>query len=333
MSKKQDKTYWDSWLFSVVVAFSIVCATFGTLHVMRGVFFWAKKPVSDTLQLKRLSVSWPAMKWLYIPVQWAAGLFAMGATLIGIYDIYIGHLTLGSVILSTLVFLAAPLCGLVFMIFDWMEAYHLDPQAQKDLAGTRAEALVEKLIEINRECYPQCESLHGTLFVFNQGTPEEYSVEADHILITTHNIFLIETKYKSGAIFADADSPNWKTSTHQGQGVMRNALLQAKNTARVLQKELGSVQNIVPIVAIYGQKVSIIGGPGNVVWAHNLLNTIHAFELANQERQKLDPAAILTELKLKASKNPKDFDRHLIRTNAATHRAELSEIVNSSSIS
>jgi hypothetical protein len=333
MPKKQGKPYGDSWLFSVVLTFFMVVATLGTSYAMRAAFFWAKKPASDALQLKRLSASWPAMKWLYIPVQWTAGLFAMGVALIGIHDIYTGHLTLDSVSLSVLVFLVVPLCGLVFMIFDWMEAYHLDPQAQKDLAGTKAEVLVEKIIEINRGCYPQCESLHGTLFVFNRGTPEEYSVEADHILITTHNIFLVETKYKSGIIFADADSPNWKISTRQGQGVMRNALLQVKNTARALQKEFGSVQNIVPIVAIYGLDVSIVGGPGNVVWAHNLLDAIDAFELVNQEQKKLDPPAILAELKLKVSTESRDFDKHLTRANAAKRRAELSEIVKSSSIS
>lgn len=72
-------------------------------------------------------------------------------------------------------------------------------------------------------------------------------------------LYLLETKYKSGTIHADADAPQWQTICAQGiNGSMRNALLQAKNTALVLEPEVRLPCLLVLIVVIHGRQIGRI---------------------------------------------------------------------------
>lgn len=310
----------------------ILAVRFCTQWILRALFFWAKAPISNAFRLKSASVYWPILRWLFLPLQWAAGLYAMAALLIAIHDLYTGHLLLGPARQAVLVFVTAPLAALVFMIFDWAALYSADPQVRMDLAGKRAEAMVKKIIELRRPAYAPCEAFHGALLVFNRGASNEYSVEVDHILITPHNLFLIETKYKSGTIHANPDSPTWKTETDIGPGVMRNALRQVKNAARVLEKEFAHIPPIVPLVAIHGEGVTIVGGPGNVVSAYELPRAIEAFEFSSQRRAALNPSSVLNALQSRVSTDASDWERHIARADVVRYRAELHEIVRTSSI-
>ncbi len=314
------------------LTFLIQAVRLCTQWTLRPLYFWAKKTISKAFHLKSASAYWPILGWLFLPLQWAAGLYATATILIAIHDLYTGHLLLGSTRQAVLVFTTAPLAGLVFMLFDWIALYSADPQVRRELAGKRAEATVKNIIELLRPAYAPCEALHGALFVFNRGTPNEYSVEADHILITAHNLFLIETKYKSGTIHADPDSPAWQTETGAGPGVMRNALRQVKNAARVLETEFADMPPIVPLVAIHGEDVMIVGGPGNVVNACELPQAIEAFEFSNQQRTALNPSTVLKALQSRVSTDAIDWERHVTRADAARYRAELREIVRTSSI-
>jgi hypothetical protein len=73
------------------------------------------------------------------------------------------------------------------------------PAFRKQQAGWDAERYVRQLITDGQCHFPHSLALHGTLFVFQADTSDEFSVEADHLLVTTRTIFVIETKYKSGA--------------------------------------------------------------------------------------------------------------------------------------
>lgn len=317
-----------AFLFSLLHA-----AKFCTQWTLRPLFFWVKSPMTEACRLKSASAEWSTLKWICQPIQWIAGIYAMGGLLIAIHDIYTGHLLLRSTRQAVMVFATLPLAGLVFMLFDWIDGYSEDPQVRKELAGKRAEETVQKIIEALCPSLTPCATLHGALFVFHPGTSNEYSVEADHILVTPQNLYLVETKHKCGIIHAAPDSPTWKTETVAGQGSMRNALRQAKNSARALERELGGIPSIVPLVAIHGEEVVIVGGPSNVVSAYDLPLAIKAFEFASRQRPALNPSAIFLALQSHVSTDAEDWQRHVARADAARQRAELREIVRTSSVS
>ena len=294
-------------------------------------FYFLRRPISRALNLEKHSASWSSMKWLYRPIKWLAGflciVFIIGAT---------DKLTLPATHLDLIIVRLLDLCvglafGFLFNILHWLERYAEDPVIQKKIAGIQAERYVQKLIEKNQRDFAGARSLHGTLFVFNEGTPGEFSVEADHILITERNIFLIETKYKSGTISAGADSARWMVSSRQGEGEMANALKQAKNAAQVLQRQAALPCEVIPLVAIKGNDVNIVDGPTNVFRAENLVNVLHAFE-HSKPRPILDPVAVAAMLLSHIRNDKAAMERHIDRAQAARTRAEQDAIVNAASI-
>jgi len=222
-------------------------------------------------------------------------------------------------------------CGLLLTVLRWMEQYACDPAIQKKMAGIAAERHVQKLIEDLQRDFLGSRSLHGKLFVFHAHTPGEFSVEADHLLITERNIFVIETKCKSGTIAAQVDAPRWQVSSAQGEGDMRNALQQAKNAARVLQREAALPYALIPLVAIKGYDVTIVGGPTNVVAAAHLASVLRAFE-HGKPQPVLDPAAVTALLLAHVDADPAAMGRHIERAEAARISAQMTAIVDAASV-
>lgn len=218
------------------------------------------------------------------------------------------------------------------MHLNWLEQHHHDPQIQKIRAGRNAERYVQKIIEAVALPYPGARSLHGVLFVFHAGTENEFSAEADHLLITKNQLYLIETKYKSGTIHADARAPQWQTVCEKGnKGSMRNVLLQAKNTARVLEREVQLPCPQVPIVVIHGRQTGIVGGPANVVNVVDLIKLLDAFELG-QQPGSIKPEDVAAQLMQFASTDPGALARHIERAQQARLRSDSQTMVQRASI-
>lgn len=299
--------------------------------VMLAIFYFFKRPISRALKLEWHSAHWSSMTWLYRPIKWLSGLLFLIALANAFHQLSATSMHIAQLIAGTLELCVALVCGLLFNVMHWMEQYAKNPAIQKKMAGIAAERYVQTLIERNQRYFPNCRSLHGKLFVFNAHTPREYSVEADHILITERNIFVIETKYKSGTLSAGTDSAKWKVSSRHGDGEMPNALKQAKNAARVLQRQAVLPCDVIPLVAIKGNDVKIIDGPTNVLVADNLLTALHAFE-HSKPHPVLDPAAVTALLLRHITDDKAVMKRHLDRAQAAKIRAERDEIVNAASI-
>lgn len=294
-------------------------------------FFLFKRPISRALNLKHLSTNWQNLSWLYVTAKWIAALFfvqMIGRSVLQFKGI---PLTSDRIMLGVLLAIAALACAFVFSIIHWIGQYALDPDVQKKMAGVNAERFVQSLIEDNQQHFPGALSLHGKLFVFNEDMPNEFSVEADHIVITEHNIFVVETKCKSGTISAGADSPRWKVSSKHGDGEMQNALKQAKNAARVLHRQANLPCEIIPLVAIKGSEVQILDGPSNVSAAENIVEIMGAFE-QSKPHQKLDPAVIYAHLRPYIRNDQPSMKRHIERAQAARKRAEQAEIIEAASI-
>jgi hypothetical protein len=159
----------------------------------------------------------------------------------------------------------------------------------------------------------------------------EFSVEADHIVVTRKSIYLIETKYRSGTIAANADANFWKVIASPDETRMRNALKQAKNSAAVLKRECQLPYQVIPLVAIVGKDVKITDAPANVIPAGDLLKVIDAFEFGSPSAE-LHSAGIIAALMRHTFTDKESVANHISRANLAKSRLEMHDIVTASSI-
>lgn len=317
---------------SVVLGLGMAAIFLATTAIMLAVFFFLKRPISRALHLEWCSTSWSSMKWFYVPMKWLAGIMFLVVLLVTAKKLSANPAHVDRIMPCILALCAALPCGLLFNILHWMKQYSKDPAIQKKMAGIAAERYVQKLIEdFRKKDLPVSSSLHGKLFVFNEHMPNEFSVEVDHMLVTERNVFVIETKCKSGTLSAGADSPIWKVSSPYGDTDMRNALKQVKNTARVLQRQITFPCEVIPLVAIKGNDVKIVDGPTNVLVAADLGNVLRAFE-HGKPHPILDPASVIALLLPHMNDDPAAMKRHIERANAARVRAAMTEIVNAASI-
>ncbi|MQR02113.1 nuclease-related domain-containing protein [Glaciimonas soli] len=332
MSRQNNKN--DDFItkaMGAVLGLGFVAIIWVTTMAMLAIFFFLKRPIARALRLEWCSTSCPWMKWLYRPIKWLAGILFL-LVLIGVAQkLSVTSAHIDQIMFYVLALCVALCCGLLFNILHWMEQYSEDPAIQKKLAGIAAERYVQKLIDDSQHVFPASRAFHGKLFVFNEHTPNEFSVEADHIFITERNIFVIETKCKSGTISAGVDSPMWKVSSPHGDTDMRNALKQAKNAARVLQRQAALPCEIIPLVVIKGNNVKIVDGPTNVLIATDLINVLLAFE-HGKPHPILDPASVATLLLLHINDDPAAMKKHIERAYTARVRTDRTEIVNAASI-
>lgn len=331
---RADKPQGD-WITSLL-GWLLGCALIGLLlglnWLLPALFHFSKKPVSAALQLERHSVRWPAWKWLCLPLKWLAATAFLVSMVHLALQLLPARLLPTSWLTESVYLFAGLLNGLLFCVLHWLEQHHRDPQVQKVQAGRHAERYVQKIIEAAAPSYPGSRPLHGVLFVFNPGTEDEFSAEADHLLITRNRIYLLETKYKSGTVHADADAPQWQTVCTQGiKGSMRNALLQAKNSARVLKNEIPLPCPLVPVVVLHGRQTNIVGGPANVVNTVDLIKLLDAFELA-QQAGSIRPEEVAAQLLQFASTDPGALARHIARAQQARLRSDRQAMVRGASI-
>jgi hypothetical protein len=222
--------------------------------------------------------------------------------------------------------------GLAYSLAVWIEKRYVEPEIQRLAAGLEAEVYVKGVIERLQISNPHWRSLHGVLLVFQPGTPEEFSVEIDHLLVTQHNCYLVETKYRNATVFAVDKAMEWKTVASDGrQGQMRNALSQAKQTVRVLEQQYSRLCRVIPVVAIHGADTTIVEGPANVVRSDKLLDLIYAFE-ESSSANCLQPSEIVEKVVACLATDNASMQRHIERANQARRRSEANSIVSRSSL-
>ncbi|KRB74254.1 nuclease-related domain-containing protein [Noviherbaspirillum sp. Root189] len=220
-----------------------------------------------------------------------------------------------------------------YNIIHWIGELSEDPDIRRHAAGNEAEAYVKSTIDALSAVYPEARALHGTLLVFDSALPQqgEYSIEIDHLFVTRHNCYLIETKYRNATVHAATAAPQWRTTAQGGsEGAMRNALSQVKNSARVLEQALSLPYKLVPIVAIHGEHTQIVDGPANVVRSDRLPNIIAAFEQVENSKT-LDPTALVNSLNPFVRTGEDAMGKHIERANQAKQRAEAKAVVNATS--
>lgn len=344
MSKNNKDSDVFTWLIGALIAIMYLVASFAMMYWMKALFFYAKKPVIEKLKLDALSASWPTFKWLYEAISWTIGLLFLLSTAQYIRDIAIlmqlipmqkeisTNLIGSSLIVDgILAFLFSLVCAFVFNVIQWIKDCYNSPDVQKKLAGIKAEQYVQKVLKMGQSRYPEAQILNNVLFFFNAGTATEFSVEVDHLVITQRNIYVIETKRKSGTIFADANSREWKVVTAHGESSMRNALLQSKNAVRVLHQQFALPFPPIPMVAIMGNNLNIVGGPGNVFDAQLVISAMDGFDYAQKEI-RINPKEVLDRLTPFIVTDALAKKRHIERANLAGYKATIANIVNTASV-
>jgi len=227
--------------------------------------------------------------------------------------------------------IGALISGQIIAILIWLGEYADDAEVQKRNSGKQAEDLVDRIISVNQNTLGPSKLLKNCLFVFNSGQESEFSVEADHILITQKNIFLIETKRKSGEIYYDQNSTEWSIWTPNGETKMRNALRQVLNSKRALERQLKLPVTITPIVVFVGDDTRIVAGPSNVVTSNELMQIIAAFE-QQKTIYDVEIQEVVEVIGSCISNDPSDFAMHVKRAQDAQSRYMTKEIVQSAKL-
>lgn len=325
MSKNEDTI---ASIIGFVFAAVILAIPFAMLLLL----FPFKKPLIKLFGLEERSLNWKWLRWFLHPLKWCmvpGFAYCAWQTLLTYQST--GSLNQEAVITAIPYLVGCLLCAMVYCFIQWMQDHYHSPAVQKRIAGIQAEQFVQTLIDKNLDRYSGSQALHGALFVFNRGLSNEFSVEADHILVTQKYIYMIETKYRSGTIAALAAAPHWKVSSPQGETRMRNALQQAKNSAGVLSRECRLPCKVIPLVAITGNDVKLTDAPANVVQPEELFNIIDAFEFGSHSAQ-LDPPGIITTLTHHIFTDKQSVANHIARANLAKARLKMRDIVRTSSI-
>lgn len=303
-----------------------------------------KKSISNALHLQDHARKWDQYSWIYTLVRWICTFILVGSIFTLIRDVIgiqlfvteadkTNPIFIGGNIYVDLIFTLLRLIPTAFIcsIIIWLEQYGSSPEVKKANAGKQAEQKVADLLAENQHRYPSSLALHGNLFVFNAGTKDEFSAEIDHLFITQNNFFVIETKYKSGTIFATENGQEWKVQGKQESTTMRNALSQCKNTCRVLLKQFDFQFTPIPLVVIVGNDVKIVDAPGNVLALETLIPAIDGFE--SEKRQSiLTPEEILKRISMYIDNSADAHKRHIERANLAGYKHRISDIVKTSSV-
>lgn len=203
------------------------------------------------------------------------------------------------------------LTAFIFALITFLKEHAEDESLQKKLAGKHAENVVGKYLD-KMAANNGGAAIHGALFCFCINTRAEYSIEVDHVYVTSSNVYLIETKYKSGTIVADRDSHSWAVVRNNKKTNMRNALHQVGNAARVLEKECGLV-DVVPIVVIVGNDVRVESKVPNVVSLGDLPGLVDSYEILARGHRTMNPHELTQRLNQLRTNDPEVFKRHVAR--------------------
>lgn len=300
-----------------------------------------KESISRRFDVESIAIKFSKWEGLHFVVKWGAALVLSGVLIAGVNEVYFAKSlnTLELVLAGILAMPVVGVCAFLYGFMSWLTKITADPEVRRRAAGKRAEEEMRECIDLDIKDKFGGRTLHGSLLVFRAGTPNEFSVELDHVLVTRKNLYLVETKFKSGTIQAKDDEPEWAVETSHGVTYMRNALTQVKNSASVIRRELNLSIPVIPLVAIVGNDVNVVDGPSNVLAGERLLWAVEAFEQNSAANAVYQPDEIIGKLKAARMTDRAAFLKHVGRIDrkrqereAERQKAEAARIVRSASL-
>jgi hypothetical protein len=293
-----------------------------------------KHLVNNTF-LQKAALDWPVYKLIFIPVRIVCFMLLLPGSVLFIWIFrdtdYSTAIKIFWASLTAFIWMAILV---VFKMTTWMERTFNSPEVQQKRAGLRAEKAVEDFIDRNIASGVSGLALHNQLLVFKSATPSEHSVELDHMLITKKNVFVIETKYKSGEVSVDTQSDEWSVVASHGKSTMRNALNQVKNSIKTLKSNIGVLDSLsmVPVVVFVGSDLKIRNAPSNVVALDGLASFIAHFELASHSTGTIDQDVIEQTIKKYADSSDLARQNHIHRIHSKVARNDAESVYKSASI-
>ncbi|WP_170363858.1 nuclease-related domain-containing protein [Ruegeria arenilitoris] len=106
------------------------------------------------------------------------------------------------------------------------------------------------------------------------------TTQIDHVVVSIHGIFVVETKNMSGWIFGSADQRTWTQTFRRKKFKMQNPTHQNFKHVKAVQELLGVPQRkIHNVVAFVGSARARTPMPSNVVWSvRELVRYIKSFD-------------------------------------------------------
>jgi predicted RNA-binding Zn-ribbon protein involved in translation (DUF1610 family) len=138
--------------------------------------------------------------------------------------------------------------------------------------GAMGERRVRSVLEALESDPAHPKSLHDVVLQTPDGT-----TQIDHVLVSAHGVFAIETKNLKGWIFGHARSKNWMQSLYRTKFKFQNPLRQNYKHVKALQAFLGLNQKQVHSVVVFvGESEFKTVMPENVVDLDGLLPFIRS---------------------------------------------------------
>jgi hypothetical protein len=276
--------------------------------------------------IKLLNILSKIVGWFFFTISFIFSFFIGVTLLMFIFQIadYKKYITNES--LSVYVFLGLP--SFIIATIRYKISQVIDSsEYQQLLSGIRAENTVKKFIEAIAPTKNGWSTFHNILLVFNKGLPTEWSREIDHLMIRNNSVYIIETKYKSGTIYANIDYDTWRVENNGQESKMRNALKQVIKACEIFDREFNLPNfTAIPIVAIVGNDVKIVNAPTNVVSYLDLGTVISAFEL-NHNNNKISTSELINSLNKSIATDKQSFERHIKRAEEVKRKDGYNKIV------
>jgi hypothetical protein len=284
----------------------------------------------------KLSLKWQKWEWLFLVSRWACFccLAIVAVIACGVFVEAQKHTLIAKVFWSIGLFLAWFALVVVSQFTFWVQRNFEAPDMQRRLAGLNAEKVVAGVIETLLKPMTRGEAVHNALLVFNSGSLDEYSIELDHVLATDKNVYVFETKYKTGDIYAHQAADEWVISTKHGDVTMRSPLKQAKNAVRVLRNQLNidSQVNLVPVVVFVGKDTKIFDGPSNVVSIDQLPHFVDSLETETQSNPMINKAELIKRIRDLSDWGGEAYKSHIQRAELTASRRSKRLVVENLSV-
>lgn len=109
-----------------------------------------------------------------------------------------------------------------------------------------------------------------------------YSTQIDHIVVSLHGIFIIETKNYKGWIFGNSNKDYWTQNIWGNKYSFYNPILQNRNHIKFLMRKFDILRDkgqwIYPIVVfLSATKLNLSGDCKNVLWLRELNHYIRSY--------------------------------------------------------
>lgn len=154
--------------------------------------------------------------------------------------------------------------GLVILHYNW-----------PTIKGKMGEKSVSTLLSF----LPKDEYIILNDMMFKNGS---HSTQIDHIVISTHGIFIIETKNYKGWIFGNSDKYYWTQNIWGNKYSLYNPILQNRNHIKFILRKFNILRDkeqwLYPIVVfLSATKLQITGDCDNVLWLRELNHYIRSY--------------------------------------------------------